>query len=125
VRDLLRRQAMRPWLVPLALVLALQLVACGPKSYPASAAALQDADLAARIKSVLLNNRAIDATKVDVRVERGAVTLEGMVFSEADARTATELVRAIPGVSGVESKVEVGRPANPVSRRPRPTTVPS
>jgi hypothetical protein len=99
---------MRP-ILPAALLLAMLVGGCGPKSYAPSAHAFQDADLAARAKTALLNSPEVNATRIDVKVANGVVTLEGVVSSEAEAQKATELVRQIKGVTGVNSKVRVAQ----------------
>jgi len=102
----------------LALTAAAILAACGPISYPPDPAVLQDALLSARVKTALLNAADVDATKIDVRAAGGAVTLEGEVPTEDEARNAVDVARHVPGVVDVSSKLAI-------SRAPRRTTVPS
>lgn len=89
---------------------------CATATYPAGPRALGDAQLIARIKTALLNAPEIDATKIDVRAADGAVTLEGLVPSDDHARKVIDLVRQVPGVTDVESKISVAGKPSAISR---------
>jgi hypothetical protein len=115
---------MRWLLCPLAAI-ALLSVGCAAASYPPSARALRDAELAARIKTALLNAPGIDATRIDVRAVEGAVTLAGVVPSDDHLQKALELVRQVPGVIDVESRMAVAAKPTATSRVRRRTTAPS
>jgi len=105
---------MRAWLLPL-IAASLLAAGCAPLTYSPDPRALKDAELVARVKTALLNASGIDAKGIDVRAAGGVVTLEGEVPGSDHERKAIELVRQLPGVAGVTSKLAI-------SRVPRPTT---
>jgi hypothetical protein len=106
----------------LPLAVALLSAACGPATYPPNNRALLNAELTVRVRTALLNARDVDATKIDVRAIDGSVTLEGAVPSDDHEKRVVELVRQVPGVTRVTSKIEVPGKAAPTSReRRRPT----
>jgi osmotically-inducible protein OsmY len=76
---------------------------------PASGAssALDDTTIATRVKTVLLNDPQVAATKIDVSTTGGVVTLSGSVRSKADETRAIELARQITGVRDVKSTLIV------------------
>ena len=69
--------------------------------------AIDDAQLGARIKTVLVNDAQLGPRIIEVRVTRGTVTLSGLVGSAAEADRAVELARGVPGVSDVRSRLVV------------------
>jgi hyperosmotically inducible protein len=71
-----------------------------------AAAAMDDVTLTARVKTALLNDRQIDATRVGVSASDGVVTLSGTVKTPADATRAIELTRQTPGVKDVKSTLQ-------------------
>jgi len=113
---------MRSLVLPLALVATLLSVGCAPVTYPPSEPALRDAQLVTRVKTTILNAPQIDATRIEVRAVEGAVTLDGAVVSDEHARLAVDLVRQVPGVTDVESRLIVKeKPAATSQARRRPT----
>lgn len=99
--------------------------ACAAAGHPPSARALEEAELTARVKTALLNAPGIDAVEVDVRAVGGTVTLAGVVPSNDDLQKTVELVRRVPGVTGVESRMSVAVNPAATSRARRRTTAPS
>jgi hyperosmotically inducible protein len=99
----------------LAAVLAsLVLPACaggGPsiRATPASGAnsGMDDTTITSRVKTVLLNDPQVAATKIDVSTAGGVVTLSGSVKSKADETRAIELARQVTGVRDVKSMLLV------------------
>jgi len=93
--------------------------------------AIEDARLGVRVKTALVNDAELGPRVVEVRVDRGVVTLSGLVGSTAEADRAIELVRAIPGVVDVRSQLAVGQSselramAPDVEPVPRPAPVPT
>lgn len=114
---------MRILVTALALVLATGCASSIPRQK--AAASFADAELEVRVKSALLNAKEVDATRVDVRAAGGVVTLEGVVASDADARAAVAVARAVPGVVSVGSKLSIARGPAVSARQPRRSTAPS
>src|SRR5690606_28767018 len=83
-----------------------------------------------RVKTALVNDAALGTRLVEVRVDRGVVTLSGLVGSTAEAERAIELARAIPGVVDVRSQLVVAQgselraPVADDAPVPRPSPVP-
>src|SRR5262245_56992608 len=68
-----------------------------------AAAAMDDVTLTARVKTALLNDRQIDATRIGVSASNGVVTLSGTVKTPAEAARAGEPTRQTPGVKAVNA----------------------
>lgn len=98
---MLRRQA---GLLLLALTFAPVLGACGQKSVSTTP---DDATITARVKTVLLNDPQVGATKIDVTTANGVVTVSGAVKSRADEARALQLARGVNGVRDVRSTLQV------------------
>ena len=84
--------------------------ACGGGSAmrPATAsAAMDDATITARVKTVLLNDAQVGATKIDVSTTAGVVTMSGTVRSKAEETRAIELARQVTGVRDVKSALTI------------------
>ena len=79
------------------------------RATPASGAnsAMDDTTITTRVKTVLLNDPQVAATKIDVSTTAGVVTLSGSVKSKADETRAIELARQITGVRDVKSTLIV------------------
>lgn len=71
--------------------------------------AIEDARLGARVKTALVNDAGLGPRIIEVRVNRGIVTLSGLVSSTAEADRAIALARGIAGVSEVRSQLVVGQ----------------
>jgi len=69
---------------------------------------MDDATISTRVKTVLLNDPQIAATKIDVSTSAGVVTLSGSVKSKPEEARAIELARQITGVRDVKSTLVVG-----------------
>lgn len=93
-------------------------------------AAIDDARLGVRVKTALVNDAALGTRIVEVRVDRGVVTLSGLVGSTSEAERAIELASAIPGVVDVRSQLVVAQgselraPVADDAPVPRPSPVP-
>src|SRR3990170_1921714 len=76
---------------------------------PAAApgAAMDDATITARVKTVLLNDTQVAATKIDVATVAGVVTISGSVRSKAEEARAIELARTVTGVRDVKSALQI------------------
>lgn len=90
---------------------AMLLAACagGPNERSAGEV-LDDSSILARTKAALLNDGEIKGTQIDVDVDRGAVTLNGIARSEHEKRKAADLARGVSGVRSVTNNVEVRKP---------------
>lgn len=105
-----RRHAAAPLL---AFALTLPLVSCGGattrmgSSTPASVNANDDSTITARVKTALLNDTQISATRINVETSNGVVTMSGAVKSKADEERALQLARQVSGVKDVKSTLQV------------------
>jgi hyperosmotically inducible protein len=68
---------------------------------------MDDATITARVKTVLLNDPQVGATKIDVATTAGVVTVSGTVKSQAEATRAVELAKKVTGVRDVKSALHV------------------
>lgn len=100
----------------IALVLAVTLVmaACGggttsnPRSSGAAGmSSMDDVTITARVKTVLLNDTQVNATRIDVATSNGVVTISGTVKSKAEEERAIQLARQVSGVKDVKSALQV------------------
>jgi hyperosmotically inducible protein len=83
--------------------------ACGGASIRTmNSAAMDDATITARVKTALLNDPQIAATKIDVSTVNGVVTISGTVRNRAEEQRAIELARKTPGVKDVKSTLQTG-----------------
>ena len=76
-------------------------------SVPAIGGAMDDATISARVKTVLLNDPQVAATKIEVSTTGGVVTLSGTVKSKADEARAIQVARTVTGVRDVKSTLLV------------------
>jgi hyperosmotically inducible protein len=88
---------------------AATLPACGAsvRSMGGARAADDDTTITARVKTALLNDQQVGATKIDVSTSNGVVTMSGSVKSQADQTRAVDIVRQTPGVKDVVSNLRV------------------
>jgi hyperosmotically inducible protein len=89
------------------LMLTASVGACAQAARVQSSGAPDDASITARVKTVLLNDTQVAATKIDVVANQGVVTLSGFVKSKADETRAIELARSVQGVRDVHSQLQV------------------
>jgi osmotically-inducible protein OsmY len=103
-------------IISIALVLsaALFIAACGgatmsnPRSSSTAAmSSTDDAAITARVKTALLNDTQINATRIDVATSNGVVTMSGAVKSKAEEQRAIQLARQVNGVKDVKSTLQV------------------
>jgi hyperosmotically inducible periplasmic protein len=78
-----------------------------PKGLGPVGARLEEARLAASVKTALGLHRDMKGASVDVSSEDGVVTLRGTVASDAARETAARVAGAVPGVRQVVSHLEV------------------
>ena len=73
-----------------------------------------DGWIGVKVKSTLLFHRNVRATKTDVNVTDGVVTLSGEASSEAQRELTTEYARDVEGVKNVKNQMTIGKnPAKP------------
>jgi hyperosmotically inducible protein len=68
---------------------------------------IDDATITTRVKTALLNDTVLDATKIDVDTSAGVVTLKGVVTSKEEEAKAIELTRRVAGVRDVKSLLQI------------------
>jgi hypothetical protein len=85
------------------LVLVVLLSACAAKtSRPAD-----DLTTTTAVKIALLSDVQVGGLRLDVKTAQGVVTLSGTVKSDADARQAMAVARAVRGVRAVTSELKI------------------
>ena len=70
--------------------------------------AIQDAQLAAQVKSVLVNDPEVGTSPIEVSVVRGVARLTGTVPTPSVAQKAATLARSVQGVRDVQPSLQVG-----------------
>jgi hyperosmotically inducible protein len=70
-------------------------------------APIDDPTITAAVRTMLLNDTQINATKIDVSTAGGVVTISGTVRSKAEEARAIELARQVGGVKDVRSTLQV------------------
>ncbi len=90
-------------LLVVTLVLPWLAIACGKTV----GETIDDATITTRVKTALLNDQDVDATRIDVSTTAGVVTLSGEVRSKGDADRAVQVTRAVPGVKDVREALKV------------------
>ena len=66
-----------------------------------------DAAITVRVKTTLLNDTQVTATRIDVTTTNGVVTISGNVKSAADEARAIQLARQTAGVKDVKSVLQI------------------
>ena len=89
----------------LLLVLVLPLLAAGCGKTVGDT--IDDATITTRVRSALLNEPDVAATRIDVSTSAGIVTLAGVVRSKAEEDRAIAVARQVPGVKDVRSALKI------------------
>lgn len=93
--------------------LAVSLVACANRPGERSAGEVfDDTAILAKTKAALVKDPDIKGTQIDVDVNRGEVTLTGIVRSEEERKKVLQTVWGVKGVKGVQTDLKV-QPPNP------------
>jgi hypothetical protein len=79
-------------------------------------AAISDAQTAAQVKTTLVNDPEVGELAIEVRVVRGVAALSGRVRSADQAERARRLAAGVPGVTRVETNLQVS--SDPVAAPP-------
>jgi hypothetical protein len=107
-------------------ILLVGLLAAGCGAAAIDPAVIADTQIAARVKTALVNDAEVGEFPIEVRVVRGVVRLTGRVRAQAQADRAAQLARAVIGVTGLQSDLRVdgmppaAAPAVPAERAPEP-----
>lgn len=83
--------------------------------------AIQDAQLAAQVKTALVNDRDLGATTIEVSVARGVARLTGTVATQMLIDKAVRIARGVQGVSAVQSELLIGAAASPLPAETGPS----
>ncbi len=68
---------------------------------------MDDSATTAKVKSALVDDKAIKSTDISVKTEKGVVTLSGFVGSQTQAEHAVEVAGKVEGVKSVSDKLHV------------------
>jgi hypothetical protein len=86
--------------------------------------AIADAQAAARVKTVLVNDPGLGGQTIEVRVVRGVGLLSGRVRTQAEADRAVALARSVDGVLDVRTDLQIGGPSPPEGNPPQSRGLP-
>lgn len=70
---------------------------------------LDDASIAARVKSDLIKDAKVKARNIDVDAIEGTVILTGLVDTQEEAERAGKIAEAVPHVKAVKNNLRVGK----------------
>jgi osmotically-inducible protein OsmY len=93
----------------IVIALILGLSACASLAPRGAFGAPDDATLAVRVKTALLNDPVVHANEIQVDVKQGVVELAGTVHGEQEANAAIGAARRVPGVKDVVSALQTNR----------------
>jgi osmotically-inducible protein OsmY len=94
-------------------VLALLLTACaGGPNERSTGEVFDDTAILTKTKAALMKDPEIKGSSIDVDVQRGQVTLTGVVRSERERKKVLETVWGVNGVKSVQTDLQV-KPPNP------------
>lgn len=68
---------------------------------------MDDSAITAKVKSALVDEKAIKSTDISVETEKGVVMLSGFVATQAQAEQAVEVAGRVEGVKSVSDKLHV------------------
>jgi hyperosmotically inducible protein len=77
------------------------------KATAATAAAVDDAAITAKVKTAMLREPGLSAVEIGVATKGGVVSLSGTVGTERDRQRAEELAASIPSVKEVENRLVI------------------
>ena len=100
-------QYLRALLVAGVCMTPLAAAACGGTSGVINRT-MDDGTLTTQVKTALLNEPGVDATRINVSTAGGVVTLTGAVKSGDEEQKALATARRINGVRDVKSELKVG-----------------
>jgi hyperosmotically inducible protein len=89
-------------------IVALSLVGCaGGPNERSTGEVVDDGTILAKTKAALVKDPEIHGTSIDVDVNRGQVTLTGVVRSESERKKVLETVWGVKGVQSVQTDLRV------------------
>ncbi len=68
---------------------------------------IEDSVITAKVKTAVLNEPTLKSSEVNVETYKGVVQLSGFVNSEDDIKKATEVARAVKGVTSVKNDMHL------------------
>ncbi len=68
---------------------------------------IDDSVITTRVKAAIFNEPLLKTTEINVETFKGIVQLSGFVHDASDVQKATEIARAVKGVSSVKSSIQV------------------
>src|SRR5512133_907663 len=95
-------------LLALALTGSISLVTACASSGHAIGNSVDDASITAQVKTALLNDSQVNATKIDVSTSNGVVTMSGTVRSQPEQERAIQIARRVNGVKDVKANLNIG-----------------
>jgi osmotically-inducible protein OsmY len=93
----------------IVIALAAVLSACASVAPRGAFGAPDDATLAVRVKTALLNDPVVHANEIQVDVRQGVVELAGTVHGDQEANAAVNTARRVAGVKDVMSTLQTNR----------------
>ena len=98
------KQSISAVLLAIVLIAPLVLSACGAAVRQVAA---DDPTITTRVKTALINDPVVGASRIDVDTSNGVVTLSGRVKSKEEEEKAIAVARSIRGVSDVKSSLQI------------------
>ena len=71
--------------------------------------AIDDSEITAKIKALLLNEPGLKSLKISVNTEKGEVILTGKADTQANRAKATKIAESVDGVSSVKNQLSVSK----------------
>ena len=71
--------------------------------------AIDDSEITAKIKALLLNEPGLKSLKISVETEKGEVTLTGKADTQSNSVKATKIAESVTGVSSVKNRLTVSK----------------
>jgi len=99
----------RPTECMIVIVLILGFSACASIAPRGAFGAPDDATLAVRVRTALLNDPVVHANEIQVDVKQGVVALAGNVHGQQEADAAVGAARRVTGVKDVMSALQTNR----------------
>lgn len=94
----------RLYMLASAVALVAALLIASPQ---AASAVTPDETLAQQVAKQLMENKNFDATDITVTAKDGIVHLRGQMRKGSEVKAMREAAKAVPGVKGVETQVDV------------------
>ena len=99
---------MRRKVVSLALAASISMLIACASSGRVISNTVDDASITAQVKTALLNDQQVNATKIDISTSNGVVTMSGTVRSQPEQERAIQLARRVNGVKDVKANLTIG-----------------